>query len=346
MLVKEAKTIAREWVLEEAVKLPGFYGAYIAGSTNWKADDEPLPPESDIDIKVVIDGDERTPSFTKSLYKGVLIEVSYALSKDYQSPEKMLGSYPFAKHFTVPNVIADPTGQLTIIQQSVARDYPRHKWALKRCEDALEWLNISLTWYNSSEPLHERVFSWLYPFGVATHVLVMPDLRYPTVRQMFVASGNVLSKYGYQPLHEEMLTLLGSNSLSRDQVETLLGACAETLDLAKNYVKTEFFGSTNLSDHGRPTVVEGSQAMIDRGFHREAMLWIGWNHAIVQKALYNDAPAEIQEQAAPSFQQFLRALGIQSDDNLQARHEQLKAFVPRLWDVTESILAANPEVID
>lgn len=346
MLVKEAKAIAREWALEEASKTPGFYGAYLIGSALWKPEDQPLPPESDIDIKVVVEGDERPQSYTKSVYKGVLIEVSYALSKDYQTPETMLGSYPFAKHFTVQNILADPSGKLTEVQAVVARDYTKRKWAQKRCENALEWLNTSLSWFNPTEPLYWRVDNWLYPFGVATHVLVMPDLRYPTVRQMFIASGEVLRKYGYGEFHEEMLEQFGSANLTREQVEALLAACAETLDIAKTYAKTPFFGWTNISDQGRPTVVEGSQAMIDRGFHREAVLWIGWNHNWARRVLVHDAPAEVLAQAEPGFWRLLNALGVYSDDDLQAKYAELKAFVPRLWETTEAILAANPEVVD
>lgn len=346
MLVREAKAIAREWAIEEGSKTPGFYGAYMIGSALWKAEDSELPPESDIDVKVVIEGDENPYTYTKQLYKGVLLEISYALSKDYQSPETTLGSYPFAKHFTASNILVDPSGTLNKVQAVVARDYTKRVWAQKRCEDALEWLNTSLTWFSETDPPHERTFCWVYPFGVATHVLVMPDLRYPTVRQMFVASGEVLRKFGYGEFHEEMLHLFGSANLSREQVETMLATLTETLDTAKHYAKTPFFGWTNISNQGRPTVVEGSQSMIDRGYHREAMLWIVWNHAWALQVLLNDAPPELFAQAEPDFWQLLNTLGIFSDGDLNGRHDALKAFVPRLWKVTEAILAANPEVTD
>lgn len=346
MLVREAKALAREWALEEASKTPGFFGAYMIGSALWKVEDSEMPPESDIDIKVVVEGNERPQTYSKSIYKGVLIEVSYALSKDYQSPETILSSYPFAKHFTANNILADPSGKLTEIQAAVSLDYTKRKWAQKRCEDALEWLNTCLAWFNPSDPLYWRVDNWAYPFGVATHVLVMPDLRYPTVRQMFGASGEVLRKYGYDDFHEEMLTLFGSKNLSREQVEGLLATCTETLDIAKTYAKTPFFGWTNISDQGRPTVVEGTQTMIDRGFHREAVLWIVWHHNWARRVLVHDAPADVLAQAEPGFWQLLNALGIFAEVDLQDKHTTLKAFVPRLQEVTEAILAANPEVTD
>lgn len=54
MIVKDAKDVARRWVIEEARKVPGFYGAFFAGSTNWLADDEVLPATSDVDVMVML----------------------------------------------------------------------------------------------------------------------------------------------------------------------------------------------------------------------------------------------------------------------------------------------------
>ena len=53
MLVKDAKAVARQWVIEEAGNVPGFVGAYFAGSSSWLPDDVVLPPTSDLDLNVV-----------------------------------------------------------------------------------------------------------------------------------------------------------------------------------------------------------------------------------------------------------------------------------------------------
>ncbi len=53
MLVRQAKAVAQQWVIEEASTIPGFQGAYIAGSANWLPDDAVLRATSDLDINVV-----------------------------------------------------------------------------------------------------------------------------------------------------------------------------------------------------------------------------------------------------------------------------------------------------
>jgi hypothetical protein len=53
MTVKQAREAARQWVIEEGSSLPGFCGAYTAGSTNWLADGAALATTSDFDVMVV-----------------------------------------------------------------------------------------------------------------------------------------------------------------------------------------------------------------------------------------------------------------------------------------------------
>jgi hypothetical protein len=63
-----------------------------------------------------------------------------------------------------------------------------------------------------------------------------------------------------------------------------------------------------------------------------------------QKVLYHDAPAEIQDRFSPGYRQLLGDLGITSFADLQQRSEQLKGLLPRVWEATEAILAANPGI--
>jgi len=42
--------------MEQASRVSGFYGAYAAGSTNWLPDDVEQTTTSDLDIVVVVEG--------------------------------------------------------------------------------------------------------------------------------------------------------------------------------------------------------------------------------------------------------------------------------------------------
>jgi hypothetical protein len=346
MIVKSAKERAVRWVNDEASKAPGFCGAYFAGSINWMPDDAPFPASSDVDVKVVVENPKSFDSLQHFLYADVLLDVSYTASDKFESPDIILSDYASAAHFTTPNIVADPSGQLAKIQAAVSQNFAQRHWVYRRCEHARDWCLTSLQRLRESDPLHDQVFAWLYATSIPNHIVLVADLKNPTVRRMFVTSRDVLGKYGYRSLHESLLELLDSSKISQWQVNNLLGACAETFDQAKQIIKTPFFGASSISDGGRSLAIDGSRELIEHGDHREAMFWIAITHSWCQKALMNDASLELQQRFAPSYQRLLSELGVTSFPDLQQRTEQLKVLLPAIWEVTEAIIAANPEIVD
>ena len=65
-----------------------------------------------------------------------------------------------------------------------------------------------------------------------------------------------------------------------------------------------------------------------------------------QKVLYHDASVEMQDRFSPGYRQLLGDLGIISFADLQQRREQVKGLLPRVWEVAEAIMAANPGIED
>ena len=85
MRVKQAKDMARRWVLEEATNTHGFVGAFYHGSTNWLPDDAALPATSDVDVMVVLADPNPPVKLGKFLYRDVMLEVSYLPSDQLHS---------------------------------------------------------------------------------------------------------------------------------------------------------------------------------------------------------------------------------------------------------------------
>ena len=97
MLVKQAKAVARQWVLAEGRHLLGFLGACYAGSTNWLPDDAALPATSDLDVKLVVADPSAASKRGKFVYQDVLLEVSYLSPELLRSPERMARMVAAAK---------------------------------------------------------------------------------------------------------------------------------------------------------------------------------------------------------------------------------------------------------
>ena len=344
MIVKHAKDVARQWVMEEASKLPGFYGAFYHGSTNWLSEDAALPATSDIDLMIVLTDPNPPGNLGKFLYRDVLVEASYLPKDQVASPDQVLGQYQMAGSFRVPSIILDPSGQLTRLQAAVSRDYAKRRWVHKRCEHARNNVLNRLQALNESDPLHDQVTAWLFATGVMTHVLLVAGLKNPTVRRRYMAAQELLAGYGLLGFYETLLEMLGCAQMSRGRVEQHLAALAEVFDVAKAVVRTPYRFAADLSDSARPVAIDGSRELIERGYHREALFWMVATYSRCQWVLYHDAPVEMQEKFGRGYRCLLADLGITSFADLQQRGEQVKGFLPRVWEVAEAIMAVNPGI--
>ncbi|MBA3276053.1 MAG: hypothetical protein H0T72_09670, partial [Chloroflexia bacterium] len=94
----DARTRASRWIERHAADLPGFTGAYFAGSICALSDEAPLPPSSDVDVMVVLDGDPPA-KVGKFSHDDVLLEITFLTRSLFDTPEGVLGKYHLAASF-------------------------------------------------------------------------------------------------------------------------------------------------------------------------------------------------------------------------------------------------------
>jgi len=346
MIVKYAKDVARQWVLEQTSDLPGFVGAYLAGSVNWLPDEAPLPVTSDVDLMVVLADPDPPGKPGKFIYRGVMLEVTYLSADRMGSSEQILADYHLASSFSRPGIISDPSGRLTKLQAEVSRAYAQRPWVRRRAEQARDKVIRNLQRLNESEPFHDQVSTWLFPTGVTAQVLLVAGLRNPTVRRRYVAARELLADYGRLDFYETLLEPLGCARMERERVEHHLATLAEAFDGTKAIGKTPFFFASDISEVARPLAIDGSRELIERGYHREAVFWIVATYSRCQKILLHAAPVEMQERHRPGYRQLLDELGITSFADLERRSEQVKELLPRVWEVAEEVMARHPGIED
>lgn len=344
MLVKDAKAVARRWVLAEAAKAPGFCGAFFHGSTNWLAGDAVLAATSDLDLMVVLADPEPPNKPGKLVFEHIVLDVSYISRDQLRSAGDVLGVSHLAGSFRTPSIIADPTGRLAPLQQAVAAEYARRRWVRKRCEHASGKILHNLRGLDEAAPFHDGAVAWLFATGVTTHVLLVAGLRNPTVRRRYAAVRQLLVDYRQPDFYIALLELLGCAGMDRQRVEKHLDALGEVFDVAKTLIKTPFAFAADISELGRPIAIDGSRELIERGLHREAVFWIVATYSRCMNVLYHDAPPELGERFGAAYRQLLGDLGILSFADLRQRGAQVEQFLPGLWQVAEAIMAANPEI--
>ena len=346
MKVKQAREAARQWMVEEGSGIPGFCGAYTAGSTNWLPDDADLTTASDLDIMVALADQDQAGRRGKFIYHDTLLEVSYLRNDQFQSPDQVLGDYHLAPSFRTTGIMLDPLGHLTPLLAAVSRDYAKRQWVRRRCNNARGKTFEYLQSINEEAALHDQVMACLFAAGITTHVLLVAGLRNPTVRARYVAVRELLADYGHVEFHETLLELLGSARISRGRVSQHLATLTEVFDAAKRAIKTPFPFVSDVSDSARPIAIDGSWDLIRRGYHREAMFWVGVTYSRCQKVLSRDAPGDLTQSFKDSYRELVGDLGVPTFAEVRRRCAEIERILPRVCDLAEGIIAANYGIED
>ena len=346
MIVRDAKAIARQWVIEEASTIARFRGAFFHGGTTWLADDAVQPATSDLDVMLVLADPSPSVKLGKVRYRDVLLDVSDLPLDDVRSPDQVLADYRLAGSFRVPTTILDPTGHLTALQVAVAAEYANRRWVIRRREHAEANIRRHLRSVREDDPFHDQVTGWLFGTGVTTHVLLVAGLENPTVRRRYEAARLLLTSHGHGDFYEFLLEQLGCAEMSRKTVETHLATMTEAFDAATAVVTTPFFFASDISDVARPIAIAGSREVIERGDHRAAIFWIVATYARCRKVFVHDAPEGMRDAFDDGFRSLLADLGIVSFADLRARGEQVASSLPRVRAVADAIMAANQRIDD
>ena len=343
MLVRVAKLAAEEWVRREGSGLPGLEGAYLAGSVTTLADGKPLPESSDVDITVVM---EEPPPVKKGKFRfrGALLEVSYEAMERIRTPEAVLGDPHLAGGIRGMHIVTDPSGRLRRLQDEVAQRYACRRWVRQRCRTASATATGRLQPLDGSAPLHDRVTAWLFGTSLTALILLLAGLRPPTVRRRYAVVRDVLHEYGRPDFHEALLQLLGCSDWSRSLAERHLDAVANAFDRAKCLPKGAFPFAADISDAARPVAIDGSRALIEQGFHREAVFWMVATYARCQWILHFNGLSEKGDRHRQGFLSMLSDLGIDATADLETRCKQVLAFLPRVMKMGDAVMAATPEI--
>jgi len=321
MTVGEAKAIARQWALDHSVAVPGLQGVLFGGSINALPEDAEYDPLSDIDLWHLVSQDVSSVVRQRRLVAdGVLLEPAYLPFEAFQSAETVLASWILAGHLAAPSVILDPSGRLAEVHRTVAEEYPKSWRILQRLDLAeAELRGTWLTRLSEETPLSDRLFALGYFINTLHQLPILATLGLPTLRKSGMLFTQMMIASGQEPLSEKRLELLGSARMSGDTVEGLFLDGERAYDRALEIHQFPMPGDFDLSPESRPFMVGGARDLIERGYHREAVLWILFMHWIAHAALEMEAAEECAHSFEPAFRRLAENLGILSVGSLESK---------------------------
>lgn len=344
MKVEQVRELALQWVEAEAENIPQFLGAFLTGSINWLADDVAWPTTSDVDIALVVEGNAPNTR-CRLAYQGLILDPSFKSIEELQSAEQVLETYYLAGHFaSLTSILADPTGHLTNLQAQVSTDYARRQWVHRRCEQAKQLAEACVEDMISPNPQEERPIYLMLTVVFTGQILALADLRNPTFRKSLVFARETLSAIGQVELHELLLALLGSATLSRGDVNSFFRELTEAFDRAEMLYQTPCWDDYMVTTISRPTYIDGSLELIDAGFHREAMSSMLMIRTVCQRILENDASGSEKVKFRKRYENMLQALGLDSLHDYEQRAKQAQITLPEVLRVAETVMMQNAQI--
>jgi predicted outer membrane protein len=193
-----------------------------------------------------------------------------------------------------------------------------------RCDHAEQRVLANLDSITRWPTLDEKVMAMWFAAGVVAHLPLVAALRNPTVRRRFIDVRSVLSDAGRDDLYAELLALLGCSTMKAERARHHLKMLERAFDAAAAVVATPFAFAGDITPAARTIAIDGTRAMIEAGFAREAMFWLVATFTRCQIILHADARIPARHRIDEVFSELLKELGIDTEKHLHQRADSIR----------------------
>lgn len=353
----EAKRTAKQWIQANLAAWPGLRAAHFVGGITTMPDDARFPLDKDIDLHLIfaedspmLRADGPFLNIIEAEYEFLLVEAGVRSEREYASPQAVLANPEIAHHLTLDSIAYDPDGWLHGLQGRVRRDYPRLEWVLSRIDHerrglagALDLLPIARTMTGASGEVNILGYTFTYMAAL----LAVASLCAPRIgSRMFLHLRDSLADCGRLDLYEEVLTVLGLQTMRPQHVGQALAEGAEAFDLAVQVRRTPHPFQHKLQAHLRPYFVAACRKMLDEGQHREALGWLLPFYLSSTDVILADGPETEKPRFAARQAGFLDALGMATVEARAERLAHAQRLYPRFFALAEEIVATHPGIVD
>jgi hypothetical protein len=340
----EARAIASEWLAGERERAGReILGAFFTGSINRMADGDELPATSDDDICIILSSADPSPwRVVKREFRGLVIEPFYLPRERFLSAEIALSDFVLACHLAAPSVIFDPRGILAELKTAMGDRHDRRYWILKRCPAARDHSLALMSWAEGVDALHLLNAIFFHSVQGMSQMLLLADLRDPTVKKSLVKARGVLENYGMEGLRGRIMHLLGADRLSPEDIRRMALDCRAALVEAVRVFRTPFEADNAISACMLPSIETEARDCIEGGFAAEILLWISGLHSLSMYVIENDSDSPSKSGYRDSYVADMGAMGLGSVEEARGRLASARSFFDEVTRACEAIASSNP----
>lgn len=356
--VREVKSLVRDWVAQQASRMPDLRAAHLTGGITTLEDDDLFPAEKDVDLLLIFP-DQSAHLQTDAMplletqYAGLAIEAGLKPMTWYRSPSAVLGNPEIAYHLTRDTVLHDPAGHLLMLQPEVRRRYAEPGFVQERIAWERRGQEGAFRLYEHVEQIAGGVAGLnILGYTVTFAAAALSVARLQPPRQggrVFLHLRQSLAEVGRLDLYEGVLQGLGLASFDAPTVQRYLREATEQFDMAVKLRESgrwpdDSFGPFRhkLHRHLRLYFVHTCQQLLSQGWARESMGWVLPYHLATSDALLAISPASEHDWLRQRQGELQHALGMESRADRQRAATELQDLYDEVFSVAEGLNSVSP----
>ena len=339
MNTAHAIAAAREWVLDQACRMPGCCGAYLSGSVLERSTDAEWPFDSDVDVVLLFDG-ELPQKIGKIRWQNVLLEITMLSKSVMADAEQVLRTHYLAFALNGGAVLYDPQGFLQPLSRYVQARFYQQKWLLARAESTAEIARRNISGMIAPNAPESVFMSCGFgPSAIALPILAAAGQNC-TVRKRLPKARNVLRQYGFVDFAARLEQALGCQGMTAEALMPHMDALERTYYRAMN---TEGPSATypfrsDIRPDAKAVAIDGTRALLSGESPSDAVFWMIATFTRCMTILHMDDEPTYRA-SLPDMQAFADALGVGTAQAVATRHALAMQVLDEAQHIAKQIAA-------
>lgn len=330
----------QKWLAESGCRIPGYAGAYLAGSFLEHDPGADWPADSDIDVMILCREDP-VPQADKFHYEGTLIEASYMHVREFADPERVLTVHYLAYALSHAMILGDPDSLLAPLCAFVQAEYARPERLRARWRTMISEIRRDCGPVDPERPFHMQAMGWLFTASKSVFPLLIAAGRNCTVRKRLGAARAALEKIGRAEIMDEILPHLLGENFDPSCLAAHVNALESAFEAAcrSDGPSRDYRFRSDISPDNASLSVGWCHGMLKTAHPEDCVFWLGatWTRCLTILCM-DENPAYAGH--LENLKSFLADLGISSTESFTARLAALESFLPRLDLLSEDVMAA------